>query len=138
LSWYREHVGQTRAIRDGLMLDRNHGWAVGDQGAVFAYRPVTHVSEKLKQAPRNFSLRQNYPNPFNPETSIEYELTSREHLTLTVYDVNGKEVQTLVSGEHEPGVYRVRLDGSKLSSGVYYCALNAGSYSSRIKMNLLK
>jgi photosystem II stability/assembly factor-like uncharacterized protein len=137
-SWYREHVGGTRRFRDGQMLDRFHGWAVGDNGSVFSYRPVTRVSEKIAERPTKLTLRPNYPNPFNSATRIEYEIVERSLVRLSVFDVSGKEVSTLVNAEHEPGVYRIVFDARLLSSGTYYCKLTSGRKSSTIKLNLIK
>lgn len=136
-SWTRESVAQLRQIRSGLMLDRYHGWAVGQNG-VLRYQVVTSVAERLPGLPKTTALHQNYPNPFNPITDIEYELVERSHVLLVVYDINGKEVQQLINVEQGPGVYRVRFDGSALASGVYYYPLTAGTYKVTRQMILLK
>jgi len=67
----------------------------------------------------SFQLLQNYPNPFNPATTIGYQLPAVSHVTLKVYDVLGREVQTLVNQQQQAGAYKVTLDASRLSSGVY-------------------
>jgi photosystem II stability/assembly factor-like uncharacterized protein len=138
VTFYREHVGGTRGFNDGQMLDRFHGWAVGDNGSVFSYRPVTRVSEKIAERPTKLTLRPNYPNPFNSATRIEYEIVERSLVWLSVFDVSGKEVSKLVNAEHEPGVYRIVFDARLLSSGTYYCKLTSGRKSSTIKLNLIK
>ncbi len=79
-----------------------------------------------------YSLKQNYPNPFNPATSIQYSVGSRQHITLKVYNVLGKEVATLVNEEKTPGTYSVEFNGQSdngqdLSSGVYIYKLTAVS-----------
>ena len=138
ISWYREHVGQLRMIRDGLMLDKYHGWAVGSGGVVLAYRLITNVSEKLPQLPRIFSLHQNYPNPFNAMTQIEYEVMHSEEVSITIHDLTGREIQQLVNNRHEPGVYRLRFDGSHLASGQYYYEMKAGAFSATRQMTIMK
>lgn len=70
--------------------------------------------------PLDYSLAQNYPNPFNPSTAIKFSLPKSTFVKLTVYDVSGREVQTLVNNYLNSGTYSVNFDGSKLSSGVYY------------------
>ena len=89
-------------------------------------------------APKAFELSQNYPNPFNPSTTIEYSLVSSGLVSVRVYDVLGREVATLVNERQESGTYSVRLDASKLSSGIYYYTLKAGASISTRKMLLLK
>ena len=86
----------------------------------------------------NFSLAQNYPNPFNPTTKIEYSIPHSSLVTLTVYDILGREVATLVNEEKPAGNYEVEFDGSGLSSGIYFYKIRAGDYKSVKKMILMK
>lgn len=80
----------------------------------------------------------NYPNPFNPETIISYQLSVSSYVNLTVYDVLGREVATLVHREQNPGRYEVRFSGGGLSSGVYISRLTAGGFVEVKKMVLMK
>ena len=75
----------------------------------------------------NFKLYQNYPNPFNPDTKIKYNIAERSFVTLKVFNILGKEVSVLVSGEKNPGLYQVNFNASNLPSGVYFYKLNAVS-----------
>ena len=98
---------------------------------------------KVKEIPTAFGLSQNYPNPFNPTTNIKYTLAEDAKVTLTVYNMLGQRVKTLVDLEQESGYYTVRWDGtneigSRVSSGIYIYRLSAGNFVSTIKMNLLK
>lgn len=86
----------------------------------------------------SYSLQQNYPNPFNPETKINYTLPKGEFVTLKVYDINGKEIASLVNSYQTSGSYNYTFDGSRLSSGVYYYRIIAGSFSQYRSMILLK
>ncbi len=86
----------------------------------------------------NYSLCQNYPNPFNPNTNIQYEISSKQFVTLKVYDVLGNEVATLVNEEKPAGNYEVEFDASNLSSGVYYYQLRSGDFVQTKKMILMK
>ncbi|MDL1891288.1 T9SS type A sorting domain-containing protein [Sphingobacteriales bacterium CHB3] len=137
-SWIREHVGGARRILDGMMLDRYHGWAVGGAGSVFAYRLVSSVPERLERSPKTFALKQNYPNPFNPTTTIEYEVIARGQVTIGLYDTQGKQVRSLVNGEHEPGVYRIYFDANGLASGVYYYTMKTHAFTETKQMILVK
>lgn len=76
------------------------------------------------EIPNKFSLSQNYPNPFNPNTSIKYQVEISKIIKLVVYDILGKEVETLVNEKQSPGTYEVSWDGSNYPSGVYFYQLS--------------
>jgi hypothetical protein len=88
--------------------------------------------------PETYSLVQNYPNPFNPTTNIRYSVTKSGMVKLVVFDVLGREVQTLVNEVLQPGTYETAFDGSMLPSGVYYYTLAAGDFKSVKKMMIVK
>ncbi len=93
--------------------------------------------------PLTFSLGQNYPNPFNPVTNIEFAIPTRSHVTLTIYNVLGREVNKLVDEEMAAGEYVVDWNGtssggSAVSSAVYFYRLQAEEYSETRKMMLIK
>ncbi|HUI09305.1 MAG TPA: T9SS type A sorting domain-containing protein [Bacteroidota bacterium] len=90
------------------------------------------------QAPPLFELAQNYPNPFNPATTIEYRLSAGSDVTLKVYDILGREVRTLVSDRQNSGSHTVTFDAQNLSSGVYFCRLQAGSFAAVRKLLFIK
>ena len=101
----------------------------------FEYSNIVEVDLTL---PIVFSLEQNYPNPFNPATSIQYTISSKQNVQLLVYNVLGKEIATLVNEEKPAGNYKVNFDASKLSSGVYFYQLQAGSFVETKKMILIR
>jgi len=88
--------------------------------------------------PMSFQLFQNYPNPFNPKTIINYELRITSYVSLKVYDGLGKEVETLVNKELNPGSYEVDFDGGNYPSGIYFYTLTAGDYKETKQMLLIK
>jgi hypothetical protein len=93
--------------------------------------------------PRDYSLDQNYPNPFNPETQIDYYLASGGMVELSVYNVLGTKIKTLVSEYQASGSYTVKWygdsdAGEQVASGVYFYKLSAGQFSETKKMMLLK
>jgi hypothetical protein len=95
-----------------------------------AYTPgIISGVEEINLIPSSYSLMQNYPNPFNPTTVIRYQLPVNSWVTLKIYNVLGQEVATLVNEDKQPGVYNEKLEGSSLSSGVYYFRLSATSSS---------
>jgi len=88
--------------------------------------------------PYTFSLAQNYPNPFNPTTNISFSLAEKSHVELSVYNVLGQKIRTLVSGEKAPGIYTEEWDGSSVASGVYFYRLETEKFTSTKKMMLVK
>lgn len=85
-----------------------------------------------------FSLEQNYPNPFNPTTIIRYQIPQRSRVRITVHDVLGREVATLVDKTQEAGSHQQSFDASHLSNGVYFYSLNAAGKVQIRRMVLLK
>ncbi|MBS1492128.1 MAG: T9SS type A sorting domain-containing protein [Bacteroidetes bacterium] len=83
---------------------------------------VTNISSGTETADK-FSLSQNYPNPFNPKTTIRFSLPSEGFAKLIVYDINGREVSTLVNENLTNGVYDKNFDGANLASGIYFYKL---------------
>ena len=83
---------------------------------------------------------ENYPNPFNPATIIRYEIPSAEktNITLKIFDVLGREIETLVNEEKEPGVYEILFSGKGYSSGIYIYSLSAGKYHESRKLVLIR
>ncbi len=79
-----------------------------------------------------------YPNPFNPTTTISFSLPKAGDVSLKVYDVTGREVQTLAEQRYEAGEHAVTFDGSALPSGIYFAQMNAGTVTQTRKMVLLK
>lgn len=96
---------------------------------------ITNISTGI---PTSFSLSQNYPNPFNPTTVIRFWLSVGSNTSLKIYDVMGREVQTLVNEKLQPGTYESSFDGSQFTSGVYFYKLSTDGFSETKKMLLLK
>ncbi|RMG38109.1 MAG: choice-of-anchor D domain-containing protein [Methanobacteriota archaeon] len=89
-------------------------------------------------APKEFNLYHNFPNPFNPSTTIRYDLPKDVRVTITVYNLLGQKVATLVNGYQNAGRYQVQFDASRLASGLYFYHLRAGQYNKVRKMILMK
>ncbi|MBN1398991.1 MAG: T9SS type A sorting domain-containing protein [Bacteroidetes bacterium] len=88
--------------------------------------------------PTAFMLEQNYPNPFNSMTNIIYRLQRQANVRLTVYDMLGREIETVVNARQTPGIYEYRWIPRSLASGIYICRLKAGSEYLQRKMVILK
>jgi dienelactone hydrolase len=119
--------------QDTTMLKRVHTWYTAH--GLF---PAAATDERDQGLPASFALSQNYPNPFNPTTTISYSLPAAVHVTLKVFDVLGREVATLVDGNQHAGANSLKFDASRLSSGVYYYRIVAGSFTGSRQMLLLR
>jgi len=102
------------------------------------YSKITAIKTKTNLNVTGYRLSANYPNPFNPTTRIEYQIPQRGHVTLKVYNTLGNEVATLVNSEKAAGKYVVDFSAEKLTSGIYYYTIQAGSFHETGKMMLLK
>jgi cyanophycinase len=107
--------------------------------------------DEIKLEPKRFQLYQNYPNPFNPYTTISFSIPSPPtssllrkgrnevgFVTLTIYDILGRKIATLLNEEIIPGYYEVPFNGSNLSSGIYFYKLSTPNYSETKSLVLLK
>lgn len=96
-----------------------------DYNGNFEYFNLENPAEVVIGVPSSVRVSQNYPNPSNPKSSIDYQLTFTGKVSLIVYDMIGREVQTLVNENKEPGYYTAQFDGTNLASGVYIYRLVA-------------
>jgi hypothetical protein len=88
--------------------------------------------------PTTYSVAQNYPNPFNPTTTIEFTLPQQSYVKMTIYDIMGREIATLVNGLKNTGRYSVIWNATRYASGVYFCKVTMGDYSSIKKLLFIK
>jgi len=101
--------------------------------------PQSPAGVKAEQGiPATYSLSQNYPNPFNPATTIKFALTKPALTTLVLYDILGREIQTLLDRELEAGYHEINLNAGPLPSGVYFYRIESGSFVQTRKMVLMK
>jgi hypothetical protein len=99
---------------------------------------ATGIARSTGIVPVSTHLEQNYPNPFNPFTTIRWHLAAAGHAEISVYNLIGKRVAILTSGQFGPGGYSVRFNGSNLASGVYYVVLDADAFRDVRKMLLIR
>jgi photosystem II stability/assembly factor-like uncharacterized protein len=124
-------------VLNSAFTDAQNGYAVGGQ-INLKLTPSTGVGGQENGQPVAYTLQQNYPNPFNPTTTIGYSVAKATDVQLKVYDLLGREVATLVEGQHSPGSYSVTFDASRLSSGVYFYTMRAGDFVSAKSLVLMK
>jgi parallel beta-helix repeat protein len=104
-------------------------------GSVFVSVEDENLSNTI---PEQFYLSQNYPNPFNPETTIRFGVIRSCRVRLTLYNMLGQEIQTLVDKQMAPGQYDVILDAGRLETGMYFYRIRMGDFTDVKKMVLLK
>ncbi|MBW7888726.1 MAG: T9SS type A sorting domain-containing protein [Bacteroidetes bacterium] len=123
------------------------GFFASSDGRIFSFTSAglfrsvqipTSVRMVENSIPLRMELQQNYPNPFNPATTIRYSVPAMQKIELKVYDLLGREVQTLVNEVQSQGSYEVRFDASTLASGIYIYRLQSGSFVTTKKMMVLK
>ncbi len=100
--------------------------------------PIVVNIDREEGLPSTYAIKPNYPNPFNPSTVIGYDLPVASDVRLTVFDLLGREVSTLVNGSMQAGSHQAVFDANGLSSGIYVYVLQAGGYQLTGKMVLMK
>jgi hypothetical protein len=100
-------------------------------GTATAVKPNSNI-------PKEYNLYQNYPNPFNPSTAIEYSIPKSGLVQLTIYNVLGKKVSTLVDRYEPDGIHHVNFNASNLASGIYFYKLRVNNFTAVKKLMLIK
>jgi hypothetical protein len=124
--WVTRPGTYTYQIVGYISLSTNYTLTSVLTNAVLSKQSNDQIADKtVGTMPTEFALFQNYPNPFNPETNITYHLPQDGEVSLKVFDIQGKEVATLVRGRQTAGVHRVRFKANHLPSGIYLYKIEA-------------
>lgn len=99
---------------------------------------ATTSNEKFSKNTLIYDILPNYPNPFNPTTNIKVVIPKTSNIKLNVYDITGKVIKTIYTGQISAGVHQFELNGNNLSSGIYFCRLESDNFTKSIKMILMK
>ena len=131
-------------IVHSISIDADNTKWISVNGGVSAYNEewVNYINDEIIFPSYN-TLNQNYPNPFNPETTISYQLPKNSEVELSIYNIKGQKVKTLVhevlpAGEHAIIWDGRNSNGNRVSSGIYFYKLEAGDYQKVKKMILLR
>jgi photosystem II stability/assembly factor-like uncharacterized protein len=140
ITWEIEQTLTNVQLYGLAMSDANTIWVAGQFGVILKSEttPTSVKSVATKTLPEKFGLSQNYPNPFNPSTIINYELPITNDIDLSIYNLLGQKVATLVLGKQEAGFHQIEWDASRFASGYYYYVLKASDYVDVKKMVLLR
>ncbi len=128
------------SIRGIHFINAYTGWLVGNYGAVLytSNGGSTFAEEPVASVPDKFRLGQNYPNPFNSSSKFKFETGKLGSVKISVYDIQGREIETILNKKLIPGIYEVNFDGSMLTSGIYFYRMIAGNYSETKRMILIR
>ena len=112
------------------------------QGA-FTWALTKSIKENPESSVSDFQLKQNYPNPFNPNTTIEYKIPESTPVTLKIFNIQGKEIATLINSNHTPGNYSINWNGQDrfgrpVASGTYIYQIMAGKHQESKQMILMR
>jgi len=144
ITWGQKNTPDSAQLFDIKFTDYRNGFCVGDSGVVYKFNyAAVNISKIGTNIPSSYKLFQNFPNPFNPATKIKFDLKEdgrlkKEDVKLVIYDITGREIQTLVNEQLSPGTYEITFNGSNLSSGIYFYRLTSENYSQTMKMLLIK
>ncbi len=138
-NWNSILTPDSTGIYDIIFKSSVNGWCCGVKGRVYKLdEQSVGIRNITNTIPKAFYLSQNFPNPFNPVTKIKFEISDKNSVKLSVYNILGKQASTLVDERLNAGTYEVDLDASSLPSGIYFYTLQAGSFKETKKMLLLK
>jgi len=118
---------------------QSDGWYVDDIVITkYCVGTIVGTSENNSGIPKQFALEQNFPNPFNPATVIKYQVPKASNVKISIFDILGKEVATLINGKVEAGYHQVEFNGSNFASGLYLYKIEADGFTDVKKMILVK
>ena len=112
-----------------------HGALFGMTGSIST---ISTEIQRIGTVANSFELAQNYPNPFNPSTTIKFSIPKSSFVTLKVYDISGREIQTLVNNNLPIGEYNYTFNASSISSGVYFYKISTGEFTDIKRMAIVK
>lgn len=113
-------------------------YTIQGQLILYKHNPLASVGIISSQIPDSYNLEQNYPNPFNPTTKINFNLPKSSHVKISVYDIQGKFIQTLVEGELNAGSYSTEWNAGNYPSGIYIYRIEADGFNESNRMMLVK
>ncbi|MGC9367886.1 MAG: YCF48-related protein [bacterium] len=126
ITW-RDWMNETRILRGCVLNGKNYG-----------YITVLGIDNKKEVIPDKFILNQNYPNPFNSITTITYSISKEAFVKVRIIDLNGRTIENLICGRHNPGNYSIKYIPHQLTTGIYFCCMETGNNIQVKKMIYLK
>ena len=137
-TWKRQNSHADQALHRSVFADPLHGWAVGHNGAILKYTGSESIeSGNRTPLPQSIALDA-FPNPFNSTTTLAFELPQAGPVSLQVFDISGRLIETLEDRIMPSGSYRILYDGAALASGIYFVRLQSHALESTRKIVLIK
>jgi photosystem II stability/assembly factor-like uncharacterized protein len=139
VNWVQQTSHTTESLFGISGTTGDEAYAVGNGGIILRTTTggISFISDPSTLKP-SFNIEQNRPNPFNPTTNIKFTISKSGWVKLTVYDILGKKVATLVNDNLKAGTFNVNFDAASLTSGVYFYKMESEEFSEIKKMTLLK
>ena len=134
-------ISGNRSQFHNFLLDKNFNIYItsgGNKLFIEKYSQLVGVKSRNSRVPNIFKLFQNYPNPFNPSTIINYTIPKSGFVKLSIYNVLGQLMKTIVNENEEAGYHTVRFEAANLSSGIYFYRMDSGDYREIKKMTICK
>ena len=124
----------------GKMISNREGWIVGKYGIILKTTDggLSNIENMVAGITSQYNLYQNYPNPFNSATNIQFQLPQASRVEITVFNILGHEVATILNEKRQAGIHQVGFDASELPGGVYFYRLQAGNFTATRKFILMK
>jgi hypothetical protein len=140
LLWWYNHLPRFEGVYEGVLNNWWHYIVDYEEAVALANStPWVSIEDKANpKIPKDYRLNQNYPNPFNPTTILSFYLPVSENVTLKIYDILGREVDTLINKKLTAGVHQLEYDASRLATGIYFYELSTDNFSQTKKMLLMK
>lgn len=113
-------------------------YVVGNNGLILKSDHTVGINQTFSNIPEQYTLSQNYPNPFNPETKINFSIPKKTNVSLIIYDITGKEIETLVNEVLSAGSYQYSFTAKNLPTGSYFYRLKTDNFSRTKNMMLIK
>jgi len=138
-SWETINSGLSNMSINSLVINsKDYVFAASGCYVYRSTKPTTNVNEMKRHASFSFHLNQNFPNPFNPSTIIGFDLLKASDVTLTIYNVRGEKIETLVREKLKAGHHQYTWNAARFACGVYIYQLKAGAYKQSKKLLLAK
>jgi len=130
-------TGNSCEVISGCGMGDDAPWFYDDEGICNGRCNYGYLSNETVELPQDYTLF-SYPNPFNPTTTISFSIPEFGLATITVYDLTGKELETLTNTSLNPGNYSIDWNADNLPSGVYLIRMDSGDFTQTQKVVLVK
>ncbi|MCH7783121.1 T9SS type A sorting domain-containing protein [candidate division KSB1 bacterium] len=133
-----DHNGGAIAFWYNFSFSQLYAQNINSQGILGEVLTTSVKDDDPSTIPQNFRLFQNYPNPFNPVTTIEFQIPQSQNVKISIYNLLGQEIERLVDRSMAAGFYSIVWNAAEFASGIYIVAIEAGRFSDKKRLTLIK